>query len=191
MKKILISMLIGLMTVSIASAQMSRKDMEEFAKYKAWQKANPPTAAEQVGKFAGIGKEIGIALKDATQALDQGLTVTEDHVYKFANTTAGKVTIGMIVWKVAGKELLGLIVGMTLLAFLIPWLYFWTRYFFIGKMILEKKVVKSWWSSEKTYSRTKASSDLSTEAYCWWCGVFAVGSLMFFAGAMICFFGGN
>lgn len=194
MKKVMISMLVGMFAVSMASAQMTATEREEFAKWQEFKrmKTDNPTIPEQVGHYAGVGKEIGSALKEAVQALDQGITVTEEHVYKFVNTTAGKVTMGMIVWKVAGKSILSAFIGLTLLGMLVPWVWLWVRFFILGKMVLDKRVVKSWWcADEKTYVRVNASKDLSSESYGFWCGVFAFGAIAFFVGSMICFFGGN
>jgi hypothetical protein len=70
--------------------------------------ANLPAVKE------GWGKQIGIALKEAVGAFDGTLSVTEDHVYKFTNTGIGKVTVAIIVWKIIGHDILGIIFGTTL-----------------------------------------------------------------------------
>lgn len=143
--------------------------------------------ANDISKYAGIGAEVGSALKGAVQALDQGLTVTEDHVYKFTGTTAGKFTMAIIVWKIAGEQLVGVIVGFILLIILVFWIKFWMQRFFTGKMILMEHTGK-----DKKYGRTKLLGDVTTtESYAFWCFVFVIGSLFFFFGAMACFFGGN
>ena len=198
MKRMLCIAILSLMSmVGIASAQsMTAIERDEFQKWQEFKrmKQDTPTAQESINHFAGLGKEIGTALKDAVQALDQTITVTEDHVYKFASTPTGKVTLGILAWKIAGKDLLGVAVGAIFLLSLIPWLYFWLRYFFIGKMLLDKKTIKPnttgiiWWNTERTYTRVKASDEMSSEVYVFWCFVFVIGSLTLFIGSMVCFF---
>jgi len=192
MKKIWLAILISMSMVSMLSAQgMTQAEKEEFEKFKQFQqmKTITLTPAEAVGRFAGLGREIGTALKESVQALDEGITVTEEHVYKFAGTGVGKITIGILAWKIAGKDILGVIVGFALLGGLVIWVCQWIRFFFVGKMIVDKKTVKGFWSTEKTYARVKASDSMSPEAYTFWCLVFAIGGLMLFIGSMVCFFG--
>jgi hypothetical protein len=52
---------------------------------------------ETYGKWAGMGKEIGIAAKE-------GLTAVKDVAIDLSNSNLGKTVMFLIVWKVAGID---------------------------------------------------------------------------------------
>ena len=60
---------------------------------------------ETYGKWVGVGGEIGIAVKD-------GLTAVVDVADKFGGTNVGRFTMVMIAWKVMGKEVVQIILGL-------------------------------------------------------------------------------
>ena len=79
---------------------------------------------QTVGEFAGIGKEIGVAV-------NEGLGAVTDQASKFADTTPGKFTMFLIAWKVMAKDsmtitnsILGVLVGIPLLIF-VEFFYLW------------------------------------------------------------------
>jgi len=83
---------------------------------------------EQYGQWVGIGKEVGVAIND-------GLEAVTEKAEKFANTTPGKVTIFVIIWKVIGRELAGLFVGVPLIG-LTTWIFFYAwRTLFRGRIV--------------------------------------------------------
>ena len=93
---------------------------DQIAKVQALQATNQ--VIEEVttySKIAGIGKEIGIAVKD-------GLTAVVDVADKFGGTNVGKFTMTMIAWKIIGKDIFRIIIG---LVFLIIYTVFLTRYY--------------------------------------------------------------
>lgn len=57
------------------------------------------------GKWVGLGKEAG-------EAVNSSLAAVTEHTAKFANTPVGKLTMGLVVWKVVGKEILGTVLGI-------------------------------------------------------------------------------
>lgn len=57
------------------------------------------------GKWVGVGGEVGIAVKE-------GLTAVVDVADKFGKTDVGKFTIYMVAWKVMGKDLIKIIIGL-------------------------------------------------------------------------------
>ena len=59
--------------------------------------------------IAGYGKEIGIAVKE-------GLTAVKDVTIDLSKSEIGKTTIWLIVWKVAGKDMVRIIIGILLMA---------------------------------------------------------------------------
>jgi hypothetical protein len=60
---------------------------------------------ETYGKWVGVGGEIGQAVKD-------GLTSVVDVADKFGSTNVGRFTMIMIAWKVMGKEVVQIILGL-------------------------------------------------------------------------------
>ena len=67
---------------------------------------------ETYGKWAGAGKEIGIAVRE-------GLTAVVDVAEKFSKTDVGTFTLAMIAWKVMGKDLIRMSVGIILILIII------------------------------------------------------------------------
>ena len=75
---------------------------------------------ETVGKYVGIGKEVG-------EAVNGSLSAITTNAEKFANTKAGKFTMFIVAWKVIGKNLIQLIVGILLAIMFYP-TFFWSYF---------------------------------------------------------------
>lgn len=65
------------------------------------------------GKWVGVGHEIG-------EAVNSSLMAVTDNASKFADTRVGKTAVYLVVWKVVGRDILGLIVAAALLLIGIP-----------------------------------------------------------------------
>jgi len=63
---------------------------------------------ETYAKWSGVGKEIGVAVRE-------GLTAVVDVSTKFAGTDVGKFTMVLIAWKVVGKDVTSLFLGVLLI----------------------------------------------------------------------------
>lgn len=59
------------------------------------------------GKWVGIGKEVGVAV-------DEGLTAVTKHSTAIADTRIGKVTMFIIAYKVIGKDIIRIALGLTI-----------------------------------------------------------------------------
>lgn len=112
---------------------------------------------EQYGKWAGVGKEVGIAI-------NEGLTAVVDVADKFGKTNVGQITIGLIVWKVIGKDIVRLIIGLIILFVLLS-VIIHSYYRTIISPIRTKKILKSkkgwWFLSKKEFQYEKV--DISWE----------------------------
>ena len=83
---------------------------------------------ENYRKWAGMGKEIGVAIND-------GLKAVSDQTAQFAETTPGKLSMILITWKVLGDDVVGLtravtgiVVGVPMLiGFVSVWLWIYRR----------------------------------------------------------------
>ena len=101
---------------------ISKADLEKFAPGVAEKIQQTQLIKEQVqeavkvlpkaNEWAGIGKEVGIAV-------NEGLSAVTDQAQKFSETRPGKLTMVIIAWKVIGKDFTGLVLG-------IPMLILWT-----------------------------------------------------------------
>lgn len=63
---------------------------------------------ESISKFEGIGRETGIAVREALMAVT-------DVADKFAGTDVGRITIILVVWRVIGEDVLGLLFGIVVM----------------------------------------------------------------------------
>ena len=94
-----------------ATATIQNLTEEQAAKLEldgAKMKATPINIANQASEWADIGTKYGMAI--AATAKELGLAADD-----LLGTTVGKVALVLIVWKVMGSDLLGVVVG-------IPWL---------------------------------------------------------------------
>lgn len=74
---------------------------------------------ETYGNWVGVGKEVGIAIKE-------GLLAVVDVSEKFGDTKVGKFTMILIAYKIIGKDLLRIAIG---LIFLTIFIIFMFRYY--------------------------------------------------------------
>lgn len=89
------------------------------------------SAAESVSKWVGIGREIGIATKEGLSAV-----ITESE--HFGTTKVGNFVMILVAWKVIGKDLLGVVLGVPIFAAGVC-LWIWSyRRFFLGYRMLVK-----------------------------------------------------
>jgi len=90
---------------------------------------------ETYGKWAGMGREIGVAAKE-------GLTAVKDFAVDVSETNVGKTVIFLIIWKVAGIDFVRIALG-TLFALIAIWLVS-KSYFrlFTTRKLVEKS---GWW----------------------------------------------
>ena len=102
---------------------------------------------EQYGNWVGLGEEIGKAVHGA-------LSAVTGNAEKFAETGVGKLTVALVVWKVIGSDVVGLLIGVPLLVvFVALW---WRAY---RRAVLGGLVVKSrdggWLLGKRTYERAE------------------------------------
>lgn len=89
-------------TVTVDISKLSPEARAEIESRKQIQKI------QQYGEWVGLGKEIGIAV-------DSSLASVTDRAAAFADTDMGKVTMGVLVYKIVGKDLMKIIVGCCLI----------------------------------------------------------------------------
>ena len=115
MKKIIFLMGILLLGLSAFSQTQQKQTVvvntedltvDQLAKIKADQELDAMMKKmETYGSWVGVGKEIGITIRE-------GLTAVVDVAEKFGKTEVGKFTMVLIAWKVAGKDVVRIFLGL-------------------------------------------------------------------------------
>lgn len=90
------------------------------------------TKIETYGKWAGMGKEIGTAARE-------GLGAVKDVAIDLSNSNLGKTVMFLIIWKVAGVDMVRMIIG------------------FLIMIVITIFVTKSYFRTMKTSRLTKKS----------------------------------
>lgn len=133
--------------------------------------AAPEVVAQNVSAYAevakGVAEAIGIAAREVGVAVDE-----------FVKTDAGKMTIALIVWHVAGDDIKGVLFG-TPVAIFGAWFLFgmWARIRRTGEYDTVKK-----WYGEKRIPKYKGFNDL-TEGEGWLLAVtFVAGMILVIVG---------
>jgi hypothetical protein len=98
---------------------------------------------KKYGFAAGIGHEIGTAVNESLQAVTQNAAA-------FADTKVGKVTMAVVVWKVVGKEITGLLLGIAMFAVGIP-IWVWSYRRFLPRKYLVKEFKSADGTTTKEY----------------------------------------
>lgn len=76
------------------------------------------TKIETYGEWVGLGKEIG-------EAVNSSLSAVTEHTTKFAETKVGKMTMAIVIWKVVGNDLLGVLFAIAMWLAFFP-LFVWS-----------------------------------------------------------------
>lgn len=86
-------------TVTIPMSQLTQQQLNELEQTELEQKL------EQYGNWIGVGGEVGTAVRE-------GLLAVVDVADEAGNTNVGKFTMYLIVWKVVGKDLFRILLGI-------------------------------------------------------------------------------
>jgi hypothetical protein len=103
--------------------------------------------------YIGMGHEVGVAVNEALGA------VTEQ-AGKFGETKVGKLTMGIVVWKILGHDILGFIWGFLTLLIGTPILIWSYRKYFERRVL-----VKDGPNKEKEWSIIKMSGDYDSARF--------------------------
>ena len=123
-----------------------------------------PHCCGESAELQPANKEFGIgsALREGlVGTVDEGLEVTIEHVTAFSKTTAGKATIAVVVWKVLGRDVIRLVMGITLLSLCAVGTSRILRVMLTGRKILKKQEgkVKTWEHKPGLWGTNALSSD--------------------------------
>ena len=122
--------------VSLDISKLSPELLKEVEKQQATKAITEDL--QQYGEWAGMGQEIGIAIKG-------GLSAITDEVAKVADTKVGKLTMFIIAWKVIGDDVKNLIIGPLMLILLtMIYLYLRWKWYGIKKIKIKDAVTKGY-----------------------------------------------
>ncbi len=101
---------------------LTEQQQAELALQAAKMKAEDPTkVADRMAEYAEIGQKYGVAL--AATAKELGVAADE-----LLDTMVGKVALVLIVWKVMGEELIGILIGIPYMVIgFLAWFYMFRR----------------------------------------------------------------
>jgi uncharacterized protein YxeA len=167
MKKIIFFLLA--LTVSMFTVAQTNLSQSEFQKLpvevqqqilSVKQNATTDQQIENIGKWVGLGKEVGLAVNESLSAVTK--TASD-----FAETDLGKLTVGLVIWKVVGHDILQISFGLLWLILIfgisgfVYHKYAKTRRYLIKETYNEEtKVKEKEWETEQGYDDWRITSVL-------------------------------
>lgn len=116
---------------------------EQLAKYTGDMKiADLEKKLETYGNWVGVGGEVG-------NAIEEGLTAVVDVADKFTGTDVGKFTMVLVAWKVIGKDLVRILLGLIFLAIITLLFFRVYRNTYVPKRKLVEKTPQGWFKRAK------------------------------------------
>lgn len=133
--------LAGLLVCSVVAEAAESSDGDKFVtvpqKYVSSEGLQHQSAAGGASQWVGIGREVGIATRE-------GLESVVDVSQKFGGTQVGRFVMFMVAWRVLGKQLLGVVLGIPIwIAGVAMWVYSMRRFFWGRQVITRRNADKS------------------------------------------------
>ncbi len=143
-------------------------------------KVNSAQSIAAISSWAGIGKEVGEATRDA---LNSVVDVSD----KFSRTDVGRFVLVMVAWKIIGHQIMGVVLGIPIfLSGIGLWIWVTRRFFFPRRVLVKEDTTtktKEWKVTQYQFEGdgrgfTGAALLLSIIAWCIVCLIiiFGVGS---------------
>jgi len=142
--------------------------VDQLAKIKADAQVQELTKKlETYGNWVGVGGEIGTAVKE-------GLTAVVDVADKFGKTDVGKFTLVMVAWKVMGRDIVKIVLGLLFFfTFVITLILIYRRVVLPRKFMIENP---GFWRYPKKYQIVE--TELDSEGVAWVTVVFVLAFLL-------------
>ena len=114
---------------------------------------------EQFGDWVGVGGEVGIAV-------EEGLSAVVDVADKFGQTDVGKFTLVLIAWKVMGKDVVKILLGVVFFSVLVFLLSrFYRRTISSRRILVERTPQGAWKRDKKEWEVEKSNLDGDERAW--------------------------
>ena len=163
--------------VSIPKSMLTKDQLDAIAQQ------NLKDKVERYGKWVGIGHEVG-------QAVNESLSAITTQANNFAQTPVGKWTIVVVIYKVIGQQLTGLIIGVgTLLIGLPLWIWSYRKYL-PHRIVTERTYdTSNKWSRRVTSEKYQVVMNQDNDAANWYRGFHFVFLILLFGLSMWVIFG--
>lgn len=109
-------------TVSVPKSMLTEQQKSDLAAKELQDKVST------YGKWVGIGHELGTAVNES-------LVAVTTQANNFAQTPVGKLTAGLVIWKVVGHDAMGFIMGSLEIIIILP-LWVWSYRRFLPRQVL-------------------------------------------------------
>lgn len=103
--------------------------LAELEKIKNMEIAHLEKKVEQFGDWVGVGGEVG-------SAIEEGLTAVVDVADKFGTTDVGKFTMVLVAWKVIGKDVVRIVLGVIFLG-----VFTWLLIYSFRRTCIDRRVL--------------------------------------------------
>lgn len=115
--------------VSVPKSQLTAQQLAEI------EMKNQVQKIESYGKWVGVGDEIGAAVRES-------LLGVVDVADKFGSTNVGKFTLVMVAWKIIGKDLVRIVLGVLFIALFTLLIFRIYRNLYVPRKI---RKTGAWW----------------------------------------------
>lgn len=180
MKKVLILLIFSFLTCFVTFAQNSSNSTVTLTaeQYNALpinvrESIEKENTYKTIGKWAGLGKEIGEGVNSALMAIEGSAT-------RISETTLGKTAMNVVVWKFVGKDIIRIIIGILVLAIGVPIMINLINSYKPHKTLIKKHFIKEKMQFEKEYRYDSGDNDCVACCYGGLLVIIAVACLIMF-----------
>ena len=180
MKKVLILLIFSFLTCFVTFAQNSSNSTVILTaeQYNALpinvkESIEKENTYKTIGKWAGLGKEIGEGVNSALMAIEGSAT-------RISETTLGKTAMNVVVWKFVGKDIIRIIIGILVLVIGVPIMINLINSYKPHKTLIKKHFIKEKMQFEKEYRYDSGDNDCVACCYGGLLVIIAVACLIMF-----------
>lgn len=180
MKKVLILLIFSFLTCFVTFAQNSSDGTVIITaeQYNALpinvkESIEKENTYKTIGKWAGLGKEIGEGVNGALMAIEGSAT-------RISETTLGKTAMNVVVWKFVGKDIIRIIIGILVLTIGVPIMINLINSYKPHKTLIKKHFIKEKMQFEKEYRYDSGDGDSVAFCYGGLLVIIAVACLIMF-----------
>lgn len=178
MKKVLILLIFSFLTCFVSFAQNSSTVTLTAEQYNSLpsnvkERIEKENTYKTIGKWAGLGKEIGEGVNSALMAIEGSAT-------RISETTLGKTAINVVVWKFVGKDIIRIIIGILVLAIGVPIMVKLINSYKPHKVLINKRFIKEKMQFEREYEYISGDGESVASCYGGLLVIIAIACLIMF-----------
>ena len=178
MKKVLILLIFSFLTCFVTFAQNSSTVTLTAEQYNSLpsnvkERIEKENTYKTIGKWAGLGKEIGEGVNSALMAIEGSAT-------RISETTLGKTAMNVVVWKFVGKDIIRIIIGILVLAIGVPIMVKLINSSKPQKDLINKRFIKEKMQFEREYEYISGDGESVASCYGGLLVIIAIACLIMF-----------